>query len=169
MPPSPLHVRKRLLTESAVADSWLGQNEIDLIGTATVCYSSEDSLHPIEHLLDGCSGQGASHWAGARDNTTETLVFELDRPGRISRIVFDAEERHSPRTQQITMEFSTDRGRTFRVICVQECNFDPRGFTYQRKDLRFDLENVSHLKLTIVPNKSGSGRSALTSLRLFAS
>lgn len=164
---SPLHVRKRLLTQSAVADAWLGPNEIDLIGSATVCYSSEDARHPLDNLLDGTSGQGATHWSSARDNTTETLIIELDHPERISRIVFDAEERQFSRTQQVTMEFSTDRGRTFQVACVQEYNFDPRGSTYQREDLRFDVENVSHLKVTIVPNKGGVGRSALTSLRLF--
>ncbi len=96
------------------------------------------------------------------------LVIELDRPERVSRVIFDAEERHWPRTQQVTMEFSTDRGRTFQTAFMQQYTFDPRGSTYQREDLRFDVENVSHLKLTLVPNKSGGGRPGLTSLRLFA-
>lgn len=164
----PMHVRKRLLTQSALADSWLGPNEIDLIGSATICYSSDDILHPIEHLLDGSSGQGASRWSSARDNTTEVLIVELDRPERISRIIFDAEERDFSRTQQVTLEFSTDRGRKFRTALVQDYNFDPRGATYQREDLRFNVDNVSHLKVTVVPNKGGAGRASLTSLRLFA-
>lgn len=163
-----LHVRKRRLTESAVADCWLGPNEIDLIAGATICYSSEDALHPIEHLLDGRSGQGATHWASARSNSVETIVVELDRPQRLSRVIFDAEEREMSRTQQVTMESSCDRGRTFRTAFVQEYNFDPRGSTYQREDLRVDLDNVDQIKFTIVPNKSGGGRSSLTSLRVFA-
>jgi hypothetical protein len=155
--------------ESAVADSWRGPNEIDLVGSATISYSSEDAVHPIDHLVDGCSGQGASRWSSARDNTTEVLIFELDRPERISRVVFDAEERHWSRTQQVTIEFSTDRGRTYWTALVQEYNFDPRGSTYQSEDLRFDVENVSHVKLTIVPSKGGGGRSTLTSIRLYGS
>lgn len=165
----PMHMRKRLLTESAVADSWLGPDEIDLIGSASISYSSEDALHPLEHLVDGSSGQGASRWSSARDGMTEVLIFEFDSPQRISRVVFDAEERNLSRTQQVTLEFSTDRGRTFRTVLVQEYNFDPRGSTYQREDLRFDVENVSHVRLTLVPNKGGGGRSSLTSLRLFGS
>jgi hypothetical protein len=39
---------------------------------------------------------------------------------------------------------------------------------YQREELRFNLQGVTHLRLTIVPNKSGSGTATLTALRLFA-
>ena len=40
--------------------------------------------------------------------------------------------------------------------------------TFQREEQRFDLRQVSRLRLTIVPNKSGSGAASLTTLRLFA-
>jgi hypothetical protein len=40
--------------------------------------------------------------------------------------------------------------------------------TFQREDQRFDLPQVTHLRFTIVPNKSGSGPATLTTLRLFA-
>ena len=72
------------------------------------------------------------------------------------------------RTQEVRVEVSDDGGRTYRQIFVQEYNFSPRGATYQREEQRFDLHRVSHLHLTIVPNKSGSGTASLTSLRLFA-
>jgi hypothetical protein len=51
---------------------------------------------------------------------------------------------------------------------VQEYNFSPGGATYQREEQRFNLRQVTHLRLTIVPNKSGSGTATLTALRLFA-
>ena len=44
----------------------------------------------------------------------------------------------------------------------------PRGATYQREEQRFNLRQVTHLRLTIVPNKSGSGTATLTALLLFA-
>jgi hypothetical protein len=44
----------------------------------------------------------------------------------------------------------------------------PGGATYQREEQRFNLRQVSHLRLSIVPNKNGSGTATLTALRLFA-
>jgi hypothetical protein len=51
---------------------------------------------------------------------------------------------------------------------IQEYNFSPRGATYQREELRFNLLHARRLRLTIVPNKNGSGTATLTTLRLFA-
>jgi hypothetical protein len=51
---------------------------------------------------------------------------------------------------------------------VQEYTFSPRGATYQREEQRFNLNRVSQLRLTIVPNKNGSGTATLTNLRLYA-
>jgi hypothetical protein len=66
------------------------------------------------------------------------------------------------------LEVSEDEGRTYRQILVQEYTFSPRGATYQRQEQRFNLRNISDLRLTIVPNKNGSGTATLTALRLFA-
>src|SRR6202043_3615080 len=57
---------------------------------------------------------------------------------------------------------SEDGGRSYRQILVQEYNFSPGGATYQREEQRFNLHQVTHLRLTIVPNKSGSGKAKLT-------
>jgi hypothetical protein len=51
---------------------------------------------------------------------------------------------------------------------VQDYTFSPGGATFQHEDLRFDLPAITHLSLTIVPNKGGSGAATLTALRLFA-
>src|ERR1700730_16414692 len=51
---------------------------------------------------------------------------------------------------------------------VQESNFSPQGAIFQHEELRLELPAVTHLSLTIVPNKSGSGVATLTALRLFA-
>ena len=56
---------------------------------------------------------------------------------------------------------SEDGGRSYRQILVQEYNFSPGEATYQREELRFNLHGVTHLRLTIVPNKSGSGTATL--------
>jgi hypothetical protein len=95
-------------------------------------------------------------------------VVEFDQPRAISRLVYEVEETMGERTQEVRVEASNDGGRTYRQILVQDYNFSPRGATFQREDQRFDLRRVTHLRLTIVPSKSGSGSATLTALRLFA-
>lgn len=163
----PLRIRKRLLPEPGSPGAPLPSNEIDLVACATILYSSEAPSHPIEHLLDGRSGRGATRWSSAREDTAEEIIIEFDRPEHVLRFIFDAEEGYVERTQQVTMEYSTDKGLTYRTGFVQEYTFSPLGSTYQREDLSFDLPEVTHVKLTIVPNKGGTGTASLTSLRLF--
>ena len=104
----------------------------------------------------------------ARPDTIEHLVVEFDQPQTISRLMYEVEEAMRERTQEVRVEISEDGARTYRQILVREYNFSPRGATYQREEQRFDLHGVTHLRLTIVPNKSGSGTATLTALRLFA-
>ena len=160
-------LRKRPL-EADAAGSGRAANEIDIAGYATVSYSSEDPAHPVEHLLDGQSGPGATRWMSARPDTIEHLVVEFDQPQTISRLMYEVEEATRERTQEVRVEISEDGARTYRQILGQEYNFSPRGATYQREEQHFDLHGVTHLRLTIVPNKSGSGTATLTALRLFA-
>jgi len=78
------------------------------------------------------------------------------------------EETTRERTQEVRLEASEDGGRSYRQILVQEYNFSAGGATYQREEQRFNLRQVTHLRLTLVPNKSGSGTASITALRLFA-
>jgi hypothetical protein len=103
----------------------------------------------------------------ARPDTIEHIVVEFDQPQTISRLVYEVEELTRERTQEIRIEVSEDGGRTYRQILIQEYNFSPRGATYQREEQRLNLQGVTHLRLTTVPNKNGSGTAALTALRLF--
>ena len=158
-------LRKRQLAPDTVVAAAAG--EIDIVGSATIAYSSEDPAHPIEHALDGRSGPGATHWVSARPDTVERIVIEFDRPQPISRLAYEVEENARERTQEVSAEVSEDGGRTYRQIFVQEYTFSPRGATYQREEQVFARVQASHLRLTIVPNKNGSGAATLTTLRLF--
>jgi hypothetical protein len=160
-------LRKRPLEADAPTSDGTA-DEIDIAGCATIAYSSEHPAHPVEHLLDGRSGPGATRWISARPDTIEHIVVEFDRPQAISRLVYEVEEAIRERTQEVRVEVSEDGGRAYRQILVQEYTFSPGGATYQREEQRFNLPQVSHLRLTIVPNKSGSGTATLTALRLFA-
>jgi len=140
--------------------------ELDLAAQATIHYSSEDPDHPIEHAIDGSSGRGASRWVSARPDVTEQIVVEFDEPRNISRIEFQVEETQLERTQEVRAEYSSDGGGTYRQVFVQEYTFSPNGSTYQSESIRVQLHGVTHLRLIVVPNKSGSGKASLTLLRL---
>jgi hypothetical protein len=160
-------LRKRLLDGDAPAGA-RAADEIDIAQSATVLYSSEQPSDPVEHLFDGRSGPGAPRWLSARPDTTEQILIEFDRPQAISRLQYEVEEAQRERTQEVRVEISEDGGQTYRQILVQEYNFSPHGATYEREDQRFERRQASHLRLTIVPNKNGSGTATLTTLRLFA-
>jgi hypothetical protein len=160
-------LRKRLL-EAEAATSAGTDNEINIVGCAAIAFSSESPAHPTEHLFDGYSGPGATRWISARPDTVERIIVEFDEPQSISRLVYEVEETAREQTQEVRVEVSENGGRTYCQILVQEHNFSPRGATYQREELRFNLLQVSRLRLTIVPNKNGSGTATLTTLRLFA-
>jgi hypothetical protein len=163
----PSRLRKRPL-EAEAATSARAAGEIDIAGCATIAYSSEDPAHPVEHMLDGRNGPGATRWVSARPDTVEHIVVEFDRPQAISRLLYEVEETLRERTQEVRLDVSEDGGQSYRQILVQEYNFSPRGATYQREEQRFNLRQVTHLRLTLVPNKSGSGTASITALRLFA-
>jgi F5/8 type C domain len=162
--PSPPRLRKRPLEANAATSA---ADEIDIADCAAIAYTSEDPAHPVEHMLDGCCGPGAPRWMSARPDTTEHIVIEFDRPQTISGLVYEVEETTRERTQEVRVEASEDGGQSYRQILVQEYNFSPGGATYQREEQHFNLRQVTHLRLTIVPNKSGSGTATLTALRLF--
>jgi F5/8 type C domain len=160
-------LRKRAL-EADAATSAGTADEIDIAGCATIAYSSEKPGHPVEHLLDGRSGPGGTRWISARSDVIEQIIVEFDQPQAISRLAYEVEEAVRERTQEVRVEVSEDGGRMYRQILVQEYTFSPGGATYQREEQRLNLLHASHLRLTIVPNKNGSGTATLTALRLFA-
>jgi hypothetical protein len=159
-------IRKRRLEAEAVTGTGTA-DEIDIVGGATIAYSSEDPAHPVEHMLDGRSGPGATRWISASPDNTERIIIEFDRPQTISRLAYEVEESRCERTQQVRAEVSDDGERSYRQLFVQEYTFSPQGATYQREEQRFDRVQATHLRLTIVPNKGGSGSATLTALRLF--
>lgn len=159
-------LRKRRLDQPKTSGE--GSTPLDLTRLATIAYSSEDPSHPVEHLVDERAGPGGSRWAAAQPDTVEHIVVEFDRPQSVARLVYEVEETERERTQEVHVEVSSDGGRTYRRVLVQEYNFSPQGATFQREDVRLEVHDITHLRLTIVPNKHGSGTATLTSLRLYS-
>lgn len=164
----PAQLRKRLTSEHGSSSDSDARGEINIARQAMLAYSSEDPAHPLEHLIDGHTGPGGTYWASARPNATEQIVVEFDHPQPIACLVYEVEERAQERTQEVRAEVSCDHGRTYRQVFVQEYNFSPHGATFQHEVLRLHLPLITHLRLTVVPNKRGTGAATLTSVRLFS-
>ena len=160
-------VRKRLLPKDGENQAAFA-GEIDIASQAVLAYSSADPDHPIDNLIDGHDGRASTFWAGAKPNTTERIIVEFDHPQSVCWMIYEVEECVCARTQEVSVEVSADGGLTYRQILVQEYTFSPAGATFQRQVQRLNLPPISHIRLTIVPDKHGSGSAKLNSLRLFA-
>jgi hypothetical protein len=161
----PTRIRKRLL----VADSrpTHSAGTLDLAASASFEYTSEDPEHCVENILDDHRGPGGTYWSGARTDSIERLVIAFDAPQTLSRLVYEVEESHAERTQEIRIELSEDSGLTYRTVLNQEYTFSPRGATFQREEMRLQGSAVTHLRLTVIPNKGGTGKATLVSLMLY--
>ncbi len=135
---------------------------IDLERLAQVEITSEDVDHPIESALIPRVGPG---WRAAQPGE-QTIRLRFDEPLSIKRIrlVFHAEEQE--RTQEFVLRWSPDGGQSYREIVRQQYNFSP-GAALELEDYEFDLDGVTGLELSIVPDISGgSARASLAQLRL---
>jgi hypothetical protein len=160
----PPRIRKRLLSDRSPSDR---ESALDLAGCASFEYTSEDPEHLLENILDDCSGPGGTYWSGSRADVTERLIIAFDAPQTVSCVIYEVEESQSERTQQIRIELSEDSGKTYRAVLNQEYTFSPHGATFQREDIRLAASVVTHIRLTVFPNKTGSGKATLVSLRLY--
>jgi hypothetical protein len=156
-------MKKRIVSteaEDATAqtDDWL-----DLDRLADVEITSEDAAHPIESALLPAGGAG---WqAGGPGPQTIRLFFA--QPQRIRRVWLEFIEPSGARTQEYVLRWSPDGGRTFHEVARQQWNFSPTGSTREVEDQQVDLDGVTVLELTIVPDVSGGNAPAsLSRLRV---
>jgi hypothetical protein len=126
---------------------------------------SEDPKHPIDYAFDGQRGPGASRWISA-ESGPQTVILAFDAPHTIRALRVEVEEPHVARTQEIEVSVSTDGGSTYRHVLRQEYNFSPPGTCYEHERWSVAVDGVTHLRLTIKPDKGGgkTSRATLTAL-----
>ncbi len=156
-------MRKRIINPDTGGVSLSNQEWLNLEHLAQVEVSSEDAAHPIESALIPGSGPG---WrAGQPGQQTVRLLFDAPQKVRHIRLLFKEDGRE--RTQQFVLRWSSDGGQSYREIVRQQYNFSPPGSTSECEDYNVELDRVSALELTIVPDISGAPVCAsLTQLRL---
>jgi len=156
-------MRKRIIQQDTQRVSPLNKQWLNVEQLAQIEISSEDPAYPIEAALTPGAGPG---WRAAQyGQQTIRLLFDEPQSIRHVRLLFEENERE--RTQQFVLRWSSDRGQSYREIVRQQYNFSPPGATEECEDYDVELEGVTALELTIIPDISGAPVAAsLAQLRL---
>lgn len=103
----------------------------------------------------------------ASETGKQTIRLLFDEPQSLGHIHLVFEEERQERTHEFVLRWSKDGGRSYREILRQQYTFSPQGATVEVEDYIVDLNGVTALELTIVPDLSGgNARASLISLRL---
>jgi hypothetical protein len=156
-------MRKQIINQGTQGVSPSNQQWLNVEHLAQVEVTSEDAAHPIESALIPSAGPG---WRAAQPGQqTVRLLFDEPQRVRHMRLLFQEDERE--RTQQFVLRWSSDGGRSYREIVRQQYNFSPPGATSECEDYTVDLDGVTALELSIVPDIGGGAtRASLAQLRL---
>jgi len=154
---------KRVIGQETQVASPPNHQWLNLDALAQVEVTSEEAAHPIESgLLPGSE----SGWRAAQPGP-QTIRLVFDQPQRIKRVHLEFHEIELERTQQFVLRWSSNGGESYREIVRQQYNFSPPGTTRECEDYPVDLDGVTTLELSIVPEISGgSARASLAQLRL---
>jgi hypothetical protein len=157
-------MRKRVVDRSSKKETLsIDQRWLDLEHLAEVEITSEEVGRPIESALTGGSGPG---WQ-ADEAGEQTIRLLFDHPQTVQRIHLAFEEDNLERTHQFVLRWSADGGRSFREIVRQQYTFSPPDTTREVEDYAVNLDKVTVLELSIIPDISrGDARASLTWLRL---
>lgn len=156
-------MRKRITTSTPPETSAPGKTWLDLEGRAQAEVTSEDAAHPIEGAL--IPGHDAGWRAGGSGEQTIRLLF--DEPQRIHHIRLLFMESETERRQEFVLRWSAGEGRPFGEIVRQQYHFSPAGAVREQEDYHVQLDDVTTLELTIIPDMSGGeARASLAQLRL---
>ena len=156
-------MRKRIIGHSAGEVAAAEPGWMDLEHLAQVEITSEDVDHPIESALIPGTGSG---WRAAQPGE-QTIRLRFNEPLRLKRIHLVFQEDEQERTQEFVLRWSPDGGQSYREIVRQQYNFSPPEAAPEVEDYDVDLDGVTALELSIVPDISrGSARASLAQLRL---
>jgi hypothetical protein len=155
-------MRKRIVplrsVEHAPDPAWL-----DLVPRVQVEVTSEEPGHPIEAALEGQRGSG---WRAAEPGV-QAIRLLFDTPTPLRHIWLRFHEPSAARTQEFLLRWSSDTGHSYRELVRQQWTFSPGNATAETEDYLVELEGVTTLELTIIPDISGSpAYASLTEWRL---
>jgi len=155
-------MRKRMVERDNQEVSRTEYHWLNLENIAQAEMTSEDVAHPIESALSGLG----SGWRAAEPGE-QTLRLLFDEPQRIEMIHLAFQEDGQERTQEFVLRYSTDGGQTYHDIARQQYNFSSPDSTRELEDYRVNLNDVTTLELSIIPDISGgNARASLAEWRI---
>jgi len=156
-------MRKHIISRSTKRIEASDQPWLDVEHLARVEVTSEDPAYPIEAAL--LSGKG-SGWRAAEAGQ-QMLQLLFDQPQRVRRVRLAFQEHKYERTQEFVLSWSAGSGQADREIVRQQYHFSPPGTTTELEEYTVDLEDMTALRLNIVPDiNTGVARASLSELRL---
>lgn len=156
-------MRKRIVTQGAVDTDRKDQDWLNLEQLAQMEVTSEDPAGPLESaVVPGAEGG----WRAAQPGK-QTLRLIFDQAQRLKRIRLVFEDHKWERTQEFTLRWSPDGGKSWQEVVRQQWNFSPTGTVKEVEDYQVDLSGVTIFQVDIEPTKSGGeARASLEELRL---
>ena len=156
-------MRKRIVGHGVQELSTTNQHWLDVDRLARVEISSEDAAYPIESALLPGAGDG---WRAAGPGE-QTIRLLFDTPVRLNLIRLVFNEQWQARTQEFVLRWSFDSGHSYQELVRQQFNFSPPTTTREVEDYTANLDAVTALELSIVPDISGGeARASLARLQL---
>ena len=156
-------MRKRIIGQAQQQTASVEGNWLDVEELAELELTSEDTAHPIESALLPWQGGG---WR-AGEPGKQTIRLHFRQAQQLRRIRLNFLEPGTARTQEYVLRWSPDGGQSFREIVRQQWNFSPQGATSETEEHLIDLQPVTVLELSIIPDISGGNACAsLAQMRL---
>ncbi len=144
-------MRKRIITQGTKDIVPPDQNWLDLEKLAEAEVTSEDASHPIESALKPGEGTG---WR-ASEYGQQTIRLLFDKPLRVRHIRLVFQQDGQERTHEFVLRWSSDNGQSYREIVRQQYNFSSPHNTLEIEEYAVDLDGLTTLELSIVPDISG--------------
>src|SRR5688572_19707209 len=155
-------MRKRILPTAEPSDSLPQQDWLPLETLAQVEVTSEDPLFPVESALVLSAVDG---WRAAGPGS-QTIRLLFDEPLPVRRIHLEFVEKERDRTQEFSLRWSPDGGRSYREIVRQQFNFSS-GASMETENYEVNLERATVLELIITPHiGGGDARASLRAWRV---
>lgn len=141
----------------------MDQRWLDLRRLAQVEITSENAAHPIESALLPDTGK---YWQASSPGE-QVIRLLFDAPIRLSRIRLVFDEEQYMRTQEFALRWLPDGGQSYLELVRQQYNFNPQTTTREVEAYTVNLDRVTILELSIIPDISGGEtRASLTRLQL---
>lgn len=149
-------MRKQIIHPERQTGATEPRQWLDLEHLARVELTSEAPEFPIESALTPNDGRG---WR-AEQAGPQVVRLVFDAPQRIRCIHLEFQETEQQRTQEFTLRWSTDGGRSYREVLRQQYNFGPPDNVREVEEYAVELDGLTALELDLVPDIGKGGAKA---------